>query len=114
MGFSPHGIRHSSHRLVVMERKGMVCASHTLASQAGVRILRKGGQRSRVGSLCCHAIGRTFTRPNLLLAGAGEAMLVRLGFKHHPYHGFGPFHVLGASVWVQGPERGEHYCGFAV
>ena len=43
MVFSPHGIRYSSHRPVVMGRKGMVCASHPLASQAGVRILQKGG-----------------------------------------------------------------------
>ena len=43
MAFSPHGIRYSSHRPVVMGRKGMVCASHPLASQAGVRILQKGG-----------------------------------------------------------------------
>ena len=43
MAFSPHGIRYSSHRPVVMGRKGMVCASHPLASQVGVRILQKGG-----------------------------------------------------------------------
>ena len=43
MAFSPHGIRYSSHRPVVMGRRGMVCASHPLASQAGVRILQKGG-----------------------------------------------------------------------
>ena len=43
MGFSPHGIRYSAHRPVVMGRRGMVAASHPLASQAGVRILQKGG-----------------------------------------------------------------------
>ena len=43
MAFSPHGVRYSSYRPVVMGRKGMVCASHPLASQAGVRILQKGG-----------------------------------------------------------------------
>ena len=43
MVFSPHGIRYSSHRPVVMGRRGMVAASHPLASQAGVRILQKGG-----------------------------------------------------------------------
>ena len=43
MGFSPHGVRFSAHRPVVMGRRGMVAASHPLASQAGVRILQKGG-----------------------------------------------------------------------
>ena len=43
MVFSPHGIKFSAHRPVVMGRKGMVAASHPLASQAGVRILQKGG-----------------------------------------------------------------------
>ena len=43
MTFSPHGIGFSAHRPVVMGRRGMVAASHPLASQAGVRILQKGG-----------------------------------------------------------------------
>lgn len=43
MGFSPHGVKFSAHRPVVMGRRGMVAASHPLASQAGVRILQKGG-----------------------------------------------------------------------
>ena len=43
MVFSPHGIKFSAHRPVVMGRKGMVAASHPLASQAGVRTLQKGG-----------------------------------------------------------------------
>ena len=43
MVFSPHGIKFSAHRPVVMGRKGMVAASHPLASQAGIRTLQKGG-----------------------------------------------------------------------
>ncbi len=43
MVFSPHGVGFSAHRPVVMGRRGMVAASHPLASQAGVRILQKGG-----------------------------------------------------------------------
>ena len=40
---SPHGLTFEAHRPVVMGRKGMVCAGHPLASQAGIAILQKGG-----------------------------------------------------------------------
>ncbi|MYB15552.1 MAG: gamma-glutamyltransferase [Chloroflexi bacterium] len=40
---SPHGQVSESHRPVVMGRRGMVCAGHPLAAEAGVRILRQGG-----------------------------------------------------------------------
>ena len=43
MSATPHGIRYSAHRPVVMSRNGMVCAGHPLAAQAGVSILQKGG-----------------------------------------------------------------------
>ncbi len=40
---SPHGVNYSSHRPVVMGRRGMVCSGNSLASQAGVSILQRGG-----------------------------------------------------------------------
>ena len=43
MSASPHGIKTESHRPVVMGRRGMVCAGHPLAAEAGVAILRRGG-----------------------------------------------------------------------
>ena len=43
MGQSPHGINFEAHRPVVMGRKGMVCAGHPLAAQAGITMLQKGG-----------------------------------------------------------------------
>ncbi len=43
MTTSPHGISYSSHRPVVMGRRGMVCSGNPLASQAGIQILQKGG-----------------------------------------------------------------------
>ena len=43
MSATPHGIRYSAHRPVVMGRNGMVCAGHPLAAQAGISILQKGG-----------------------------------------------------------------------
>ena len=43
MTTSPHGISYSSHRPVVMGRRGMVCSGNPLSSQAGIQILQKGG-----------------------------------------------------------------------
>ncbi len=43
MSATPHGIRYSAHRPVVMGRNGMVCAGHPLAAQAGISVLQKGG-----------------------------------------------------------------------
>jgi gamma-glutamyltranspeptidase len=39
----PHGHRFEAHRPVVMGRHGMVAAAHPLASEAGVHVLRSGG-----------------------------------------------------------------------
>ena len=43
MSQSPHSVSYPAHRPVVMGRKGMVCADHPLASQAGVTTLQRGG-----------------------------------------------------------------------
>ncbi len=40
---SPHGVNFEAHRPTVMGRRGMVCAGHPLASQAGIATLQKGG-----------------------------------------------------------------------
>ncbi|MQF69821.1 gamma-glutamyltransferase [SAR202 cluster bacterium AD-804-J14_MRT_500m] len=40
---SPHGIYKAAYRPVVMGRKGMVSSGHPLASQAGIGVLRQGG-----------------------------------------------------------------------
>ena len=39
----PHGDRYEAHRPVIMGRHGMVAAAHPLASEAGVYVLRSGG-----------------------------------------------------------------------
>ena len=43
MAESPHGVNFDSYRPVVMGRNGMVCSGHPLASQAGMRVLQRGG-----------------------------------------------------------------------
>lgn len=40
---SPHGIRSDSFRPTALGTRGMVCSSHYLASQAGIRTLQAGG-----------------------------------------------------------------------
>ena len=43
MAGTPHGQSYGSNRPVVMARKGMVSSGHSLASQAGITMLQKGG-----------------------------------------------------------------------
>ena len=40
---SPHGLGYAAYRPVVMGRRGMVCAGHPLAAQAGIGVLERGG-----------------------------------------------------------------------
>ena len=40
---SPHGISYEAHRPVIMGRNGMVSSGHSLASQAGISMLQRGG-----------------------------------------------------------------------
>ena len=40
---SPHGVSFESHRPVVMGRRGMVASGHSLASQAGIAVMQRGG-----------------------------------------------------------------------
>ena len=57
MANTPHGIRFTAHRPVVMGRNGMVCAGHPLAAQAGVSILQKGGNAFDAAIATAAALG---------------------------------------------------------
>ena len=57
MSATPHGIRYSAHRPVVMGRNGMVCAGHPLAAQAGVSILQQGGNAVDAAIATAAALG---------------------------------------------------------
>ena len=57
MSATPHGIRFSAHRPVVMGRNGMVCAGHPLAAQAGVSVLQQGGNAVDAAIATAAALG---------------------------------------------------------
>ena len=57
MSATPHGIRFSAHRPVVMGRNGMVCAGHPLAAQAGVSVLHQGGNAVDAAIATAAALG---------------------------------------------------------
>ncbi len=57
MSATPHGIRYSAHRPVVMGRNGMVCAGQPLAAQAGVSILQQGGNAVDAAIATAAALG---------------------------------------------------------
>ena len=57
MANTPHGIRFTAHRPVVMGRNGMVCAGHPLAAQAGVSVLQRGGNAFDAAIATAAALG---------------------------------------------------------
>ncbi len=70
----PHGDRFAAYRPVVMGRNGMVTAAHPLASEAGVHILRSGG--NAVDAAVAVGAAIAVTAPHLSGAGGDGYIMI--------------------------------------
>jgi gamma-glutamyltranspeptidase/glutathione hydrolase len=92
MAASPHGIRSEAHRPAVLGTRGMVCSSHYLASQAGIRVLQAGGDAVDAAL----AVGTTLglVEPHMSGPGGdGYLMIHRAGANGAP----GAVHCLNGT-----------------
>lgn len=80
--------RYPSRRSVVYGRKGMVCTSQTLAAQAGLDVLKEGG--NAVDAAICTAICLTVLEPTSNGLGSDSFALVWAGGKLYGLNGSGP------------------------
>ena len=104
MSATPHGIRYSAHRPVIMGRNGMVCAGHPLAAQAGVSILQKGG--NAVDAAIATAAALNVVEP--LMSGIGGDGFIMTYQAHDPATGHDSLRVCngtGAAPYAATLER---------
>ena len=83
MSATPHGIRYSAHRPVIMGRNGMVCAGHPLAAQAGISILQRGGNATDAAIATAAALN--VVEP--LMSGIGGDGFIMTYRAHDPVTG---------------------------
>ncbi len=129
MKFDPLYYPYNSRRNVVYSKQGMVATSHPLAAQAGLEILRAGG--NAIDAALATAISLTVLEPTsngiggdafALIWSGGElhglnasgpapesisvAQVKERGFKDMPARGWLPVTVPGApSGWIAASER---------
>ena len=104
MSATPHGIRYSAHRPVVMGRNGMACAGHPLAAQAGVSVLQKGG--NAVDAAIATAAALNVVEP--LMSGIGGDGFIMTYRAQDPMTGHDSLRVCngtGAAPYAATLER---------
>lgn len=87
MNFDASVYPHGSHREVVYGRRGMVCTSQTLASQAGLDMLKKGG--NAIDAAVATAICLTVLEPTSNGLGSDAFALIWTQGKLHGINGSG-------------------------
>ncbi|MDR2522444.1 MAG: gamma-glutamyltransferase [Synergistaceae bacterium] len=85
--FDPHHYRYPSHRNVVYGSRGMVAASHPLAAQAGLAVLKEGG--NAVDAAIAAAAALTVVEPTGNGLGSDAFALIWNGGKLHGINGSG-------------------------
>ena len=86
--FDPHIYRYPSRRNLVFGSRGMIAASHPLAAQAGLEILKKGG--NAVDAAIATAATLTFVEPTGCGLGSDAFALVWKDSKLYGINGSGP------------------------
>ena len=92
MQFNPHLYRYPSRRTVTYAGRGMVCTSTPLAAQAGLEVLKKGG--NAIDAAVATAMALTVLEPTSNGVGSDAFALVWTG---------GRLYGLNASGWT--PRR---------
>ena len=87
MNFDASVYPYGSHREVVYGRRGMVCTSQTLASQAGMDMLKKGG--NAIDAAVATAICLTVLEPTSNGLGSDAFALIWTQGKLHGINGSG-------------------------
>lgn len=87
LSFNPHHYRYPSHRNVVYGSRGMVAASHPLAAQAGLDVLKKGG--NAVDAAIATAAALTVVEPTGNGLGSDAFALIWKDGRLHGINGSG-------------------------
>ena len=110
LGFDPEYHRYPSRRAVLYASRGMVCTAHPLAAQAGLEILKKGG--NAVDAAVATAAALTVVEPTSNGLGSDAFALVWKDGRFQGLNASGPspqglsFDVARRGGWKAVPPQG--------
>ena len=112
MNFDPYRYQYPSRRNVVYGSKGMVATSHPLAAQAGLEILKKGG--NAIDAAIAAAAALTVVEPTSNGLGSDNFAIIWKDGKLHGINGSGraplsfDLDKFRARGWRRFLNRGGH------